>query len=159
MATVLLMSAAKRVLHPVRKFSTSFHYFLFSQKLQACSQSCSMNSLANKGTHVFSARKCVFGLSGTCSLDGLIGNFQFVFLLLFKFCIPSGVRITIALISMRQPKSGTCSQMASSCKCAIGSLKQSYVYSQMNLTVSFVMWLLEVFLNSSSYQLKNWFQL
>ena len=29
---------------------------------------------------------------------------QFVFLFLFKFCIPSGVKITIALISMRQAR-------------------------------------------------------
>ena len=29
---------------------------------------------------------------------------QFAFLLSFKFCIPGGVKITIALISMRQAK-------------------------------------------------------
>ena len=42
---------------------------------------------------------------------------QFVFLFLFKLCILSEIKITIALISMRQANledSGTCSQMASS---------------------------------------------
>ena len=49
---------------------------------------------------------------------------------LFKFCIPGEVKITTALISMSQANlkdSGTCGQMASSCKSLIGQFKRNSI--------------------------------
>ena len=67
---------------------------------------------------------------------------QFVFLFIFKFCIPSGVKATKALISMRQAKPDTCSQMTSSCKCPI--VLGHHFFPSLKLTFPFLFKLYDV---------------